>query len=166
MILVALCLCAAAVCAASLAAPPVADPPEQMTLMGTLSDWKYPGSNMLGGATMSDGGNPRVVDVKCRAILITPDPIEKVVAFYAKKLDTSPTPGEPGAGAAVKEADAKAVSIQDDSAGRPLTLRVFVVNRVDTTTTLVVSRAAGEKETHIAWMHYRQFDDGRAAARP
>jgi hypothetical protein len=121
---------------------------------------------MLGGATMSDGGNPLVVDVNCRAILTTPDPIEKVVAFYAKKLGTPPAPGEPGAGAAVKEADAKAVSIQDDSAGRPLTLRVFVVNRADTATTLVVSRAAGEKETHIAWTHYRWFEEGRTAARP
>ena len=52
----------------------------------------------------------------------------------------------------------KAVSIQDDSDGRPLTLRVIVVIKADTTTTLVISRAKTEKETHIAWSHYRRFD--------
>jgi len=50
-----------------------AAPPAKMTLLGTLSEWKYPGSNMLGGATMSDGGNPLVPDVKCQAIRL-PDP--------------------------------------------------------------------------------------------
>ena len=43
----------------AIAAPP---PTEPMTLMGTLADWKYPGSKMLGGASMSDGGNPSVPD--------------------------------------------------------------------------------------------------------
>src|SRR5262249_49573402 len=95
--------------------PAQATPPGTMTLLGTLSEWKYPGSNMLGGATMSDGGNPLVVDVKCRAILTTPDPIEKVIEFYSEKVEPPPASGGPNARAEVKEADAKAVSIQDDS---------------------------------------------------
>jgi hypothetical protein len=33
-------------------------------------------------------------------------------------------------------------------------MRVFVVNRADTSTTIVVTRAADEKETHIAWSEF------------
>jgi hypothetical protein len=62
----------------------------------------------------------------------------------------------------VKNADAKAVSIQDDSQGRPLTLRVIVVAKADTTTTLVISRADQEKETHIAWLHFMRLEGKRA----
>ncbi len=134
-----------------------AAPPARMTLLGTLAEWKYPGSKMLGGATMSDGGNPLVPDVLCRTILTTPDPIDKVAKFYAEKFETPPAAGGQNARADVKEADAKAVSTQDDSEGRPVTVRVIVVNTADTTTTLVISRANSEKETHIAWSHYRRF---------
>lgn len=137
-------------------APPSASPPK-MTLMGTLADWKYPGSKMLGGASMSDGGNPLVADVKCQAILTTSDPLDKVVKFYSERIQTPPATGGPNPKADTKRADAKAVSNQDDSKGRPVALRVIVVSTADTTTTLVISRAESEKETHIAWSHYRWF---------
>lgn len=134
-----------------LVAPARAEPePERMTLMQTLSGWMYPDSKMPHGASMSDGGNRKIQSVKLKAILTTPDPIEKVIEFYTKKLDA---PADPKA----KDADAKSVITQDVSKGRPLTLRVIVVNKEDTTTTLVISRAEGEKETHIAWTHYRRF---------
>jgi hypothetical protein len=131
---------------------------KQMTLMGTLSKWKYPGSKMLGGASMSDGGNPSVPDVKCRAILTTPDPVETVAQFYSEMLKSPPAAGGQPTGADAKEAAAQAVTIQDDSDRRPVTLRVIIVNRADTTTTLVISRAKDEKETHIAWTHYRRIE--------
>jgi hypothetical protein len=163
--MILLALGAPAMSAGLLAGPlrglPQATPPATMTLMGTLSEWKYPGANLLGGATMSDGGNPLVPDVQCQAILTTPDPIEKVVEFYSQKVGTPPAPAGQNAQAKVKEADAKAVSTQDDSEGRPLTLRVIVVSQADSTTTLVISRARSEKETHIAWSHYRRFDGRR-----
>ena len=136
--------------------PAQAAPPGNMSLMETLSEWKYPGSTMPGGASMSDGGNPRVQSVKCQAILATPDPIEKVIKFYSDRFETPSAPGAP-------EADARSVATQDDSSGRPVTLRVIVVNRADTATTLVISRASGEKVTHIAWLHYRRLD-GKANA--
>ncbi len=123
-----------------------AAPPGQISLMQTLSDWKYPDSLMPNGASMSDGGNPRLQSVKCAAVLTTPDPIDKVIAFYAEKLG----PGE-----------ARSVAVQDDSKGRPVTLRIFVVNRADTSTTLAISRAEGEKETHIAWSHYIRIGGDR-----
>lgn len=133
---------------------------ERVTLLGTLADWKYPGSNML-GASMSDGGNPRLQSVKCQAILTTDDPFEKVIKFYSEKLGTPEDPAKPDARAAVKDTDAKSVSTQDDSQGRPVALRVIVVNRAETATTLVISRAVGETKTHIAWSHYMRLDGDR-----
>jgi hypothetical protein len=162
--MILLTLGATAMSAVLLAAPPLSPAQAKqtrkqakMTLLGTLSEWKYPGSNMLDGATMSDGGNPLVPDVRCQAILTTPDPIEKVAKFYSEKVGMPEAPGGQIAKALVKEADAKAVSIQDDSEGRPVTLRVIVVSKADSTTTLAISRAKSEEETHIAWSHYRRF---------
>ena len=155
----------AAILAAALDRKPArADEPEGRSLLQTLSEWKYPGSNMLGGASMGDGGNPEVQSVKCRANLTTPDPIEKVIAFYAEKL--GPARRRPGAGDEVKDGGARSVSIQDDSQRRPITLRVFAVNTADTSTTLVISRADNEKETHIAWLHYIRLDGKRARPAP
>jgi hypothetical protein len=131
----------------------VAEQPHRVTLLGALAEWKYPGSIMLGGATMSDGGNKVVVDVRCQAILTTTDPAWKVIEFYSEKLSARPRSGGQNAGT-----DAKAVSTQDDSEGRPVTVRAIVVNKADTTTTLVISRAKSEDLTHIAWTHYRWFD--------
>ena len=94
--------------------------------------------------------------VKCSAILTTHDPIEKVIAFYAEKHKAGASSGPK----ATKKDAATFVSVQDDSKGRPITLRVFVVNRVDTSTTLVISRAEGEKETHIVWSHSIRLSAG------
>jgi hypothetical protein len=134
--------------------PLQAAPPDGVSLMQTLAEWKYPDSKWHDGATMSDGGTPPVQAVKCKTILITPDPIEKVIAFYDKTLGTGDAAGPEPAKAKTEKSEPNSVSIQDDSNGRPLTLRVFVVNRGDTSTTLVISRAEGEKETHISWSHY------------
>jgi hypothetical protein len=143
------------------AGAPPADAPSQggVTLLGTLAEWQYPGSKMPGGATMSDGGVPLVQSVKFQAILTTADPVEKVIAFYAEKLGTPRSPGPEDARA--KGADAKSVSTQDDSRGRPVALRVIVVNKAESSTTLVISRAEGEEETHIAWSHYLRLDGKR-----
>ena len=113
-------------------------PPDGISLMKTLSEWAYPGAQPSGDVSMSDAGIPPMQAVKCEAILTTPDPIEKVLTFYAEKLKKDAT---------------NTVSIQDDSKDRPVTQRVIVVNRIGTSTTLVISRAAGEKQTHITWSH-------------
>lgn len=136
------------------------DPPASrgVTLLGTLADWQYPGSKMLGGATMSDGGFPGVQSILCKTILTTPDPIDAVIKFYSEKFPLPPVTG-PGPGP--NPVDAKSVSALDDSQNRPLTLRVIVVNKTHSSTTLVISRAAGEKETHIAWSHFLRLDAPR-----
>ena len=149
--------------AAVWAGPPPAEDAAQgsVTLLGTLAEWKYPESKMLGGASMSDGGNPSLPSVKFQAILTTDDPVQKVVDFYSRKFETSRDTGLQDVAAQVKAADAKTVSNQDDSDGRPLAIRIIVVNKPQTSTTLVISRAKGEKETHIAWSHYLRLEPNR-----
>jgi hypothetical protein len=141
--------------------PARADDTGQISLMQTLAEWKYPDSKMLGGASMSDGGNRLVQSVKCRAVLGTPDPIEKVIDFYSKKLVTPPDVILPSTKAEDLVPDGKSVSTQDDSQGRPVSVRVIVVNKADTSTTLVITRANDEKETHIAWLHYIRIGEKR-----
>ena len=88
------------------------------------------------------------------AIPTTADPVEKVIAHNAEKLGILQDHGPQDARVESKSADPNVVSTQDDSRGRPVVIRVFVVNTEEASTTLVVSRAAGEAETHIAWSHY------------
>jgi hypothetical protein len=124
-----------------------------VSLMSTLAEWQYPGSK-FNGATMSDGGNPTLQSIKCKAVLTTVDPINKVVEFYAKKLDQSAISESPTADVNPPPAEAKSVTVQDDSKDRPLAIHVIVVNQEKSSTTLVISRAESETETHILWLHY------------
>jgi hypothetical protein len=158
-LVIAASMLALAVAAAPFPGPVRAAPEDEISLLQTLAAWQYPGTD-IHGAQGSDGGYPGMPSVKLKAVLTTPDPIEKVIAFYTEKLGT----GEPGARAEaseVKQGEAKAVSVQDDSRGRPVTLRVFAVHKADSSTTLVISRAEGEKATHIAWSHYLRFPRDR-----
>ena len=127
-----------------------------LTLLGTLAEWQYPGIKMPHGATMSDGGNPATPSTKLQTVMTTPDSFEQVLKFYSKKFgveqDGDKTVIKPDA------ADPKSVTTQDDSQNRPMKLHVFTINKQETSTTLVVSRADGEKETHIVWTHYVPFD--------
>jgi hypothetical protein len=124
-----------------------------ITLLSTINDWKYPDSKMRHGASMSDGGYPNIQSVKCQTVLTTPDSFQKVVRFYNKKLGISADTGEAAKG------DAKAVLTQDDSDGRPVSIEVITVHKDNTSTTLVISRAGQEKETHIAWSHFIRIDN-------
>jgi hypothetical protein len=158
-------LLALAVMATLSPTPARSAPADGISLLQTLSEWQYPGSKWVDGASMSDGGTPPLQAVKCKTILVTPDPIEKVIAFYEKKLGTVDAAGPEPAKARTEKSEPNSVSVQDDSKGRPLTLRVFVVNRGDTSTTLVISRAEGEKETHIAWSHLIRLGGGDRQAK-
>jgi hypothetical protein len=129
-------------------------PQKDVTLMGLLGEWMYPGAK-FGGAEMSDGGNRTIQSVKCQSLLTTGDPFDKVVGYYEHKFVSGPDRRE----AAVAGAQAQSVSTQDDSSGRPLLLRVIVVNRAHSSTTLVISRAASETKTHIAWSHFQNLTE-------
>jgi hypothetical protein len=137
-----------AVCAGDDKRDPIT--PKNPTLMGSLPEWMYPGSTFA-GAQMSDGGNRTITSVNCQAKLTTGDPFEKVVGYYERTFVSGPS--QRGAGSDVVQA--QSVSSQDDSSKRPLQLRVIVVNRAMTSTTLVISRAANETQTHIAWSHFQ-----------
>lgn len=109
------------------------------------------GAEMSDAATVDSEGNRKVQSIVCKTTMTTDDPVEKVLTFYKTKL------------APDKNADAKtkaelkgerSVLVSDDSAGRPFSLHTILVNSETTSTTLIISRADGEKQTHIVWKHY------------
>ena len=55
-------------------------PKKQITLMGMLQEWIYPKSE-FNGAQMSDAAVSDISAVKSKAILTTPDSVEKVMAL-------------------------------------------------------------------------------------
>jgi hypothetical protein len=134
---------------------------ERVTLLGILSQWQYPGSKMLDGATMRDGGNPMLPSTFCHAVLTTPDPVEKVVAFYKGKSDPAPDKETSVPRKPLKAIESSSVLVQDDSKNRKVAVKVIVVVKADSSTTLVVTRAASESETHIAWTHHLRHNVGR-----
>lgn len=140
----------------SLAAEPAVEKEKGVTLLGMLSEYQYPGSK-FNGAESSDAGLSDIVSIKNKAVLTTPDSVEKVVAFYLQKLNVDnkgknldEKPGE-------RITTKRSVSVQDNSVGRPLTLYIIMISEKSSSTTLVVSRCEGEEATHIAWSNWRQL---------
>ena len=122
---------------------------DDRTLLGTLAEWMYPKAD-FGGAQMSDAGTRSVQSLKCQAMLTTGDSFEKVTTYYEHKFVSGPQEVD----GAEKGPQWQSVSIQDNSSNRPVQLRVIVVNRANTSTTLVISRTKDETKTHIAWSHF------------
>ena len=131
-------------------------PPSLMTL---IAQWQYPDSKM-NGATMSDAatlngaGERTVQSIQYRTVLTTKDPLPKVLEYYKNKL--MPKAGSKTAKPQEKAApdSGRSVTWHDDSEGRPVAIHVILVNTEKASTTLVISRAATESETHIAWTQY------------
>jgi hypothetical protein len=138
------------------AADPAPEEEKGVTLLGMLSEHLYPGSK-FNGAESSDAAVSDIRSIKSKAVLTTPDSVEKVVAFYLQKLNVDnkgknldEKPGE-------RITTKRSVSVQDNSAGRPLTLYIIAITEKGSSTTLVVSRCEGEEATHIAWSNWRQL---------
>jgi hypothetical protein len=137
---------------------------ETKTLLTMISEWRYPDAR-INGATMSDGetfnknGERTVPSTFCKTVLITKDPLDQVVAYY-KKLLKQPEDVQRAAGtgdAGDKSAfSGRSVMFHEDSKGRGVGIHIIVVNTGKTSTTLVISRAEKEAETHIAWTHYER----------
>jgi hypothetical protein len=121
-------------------------PSRSDSLLKTIEGWKYPGSKIADGAEVSDGGFAGILSTKSETVLTTPDPVEKVVAYYSERF------------ADAKKHEPGSIALQDDSKDRPVALQILVVHTTDTSTTLVISRAQGEKETHIAWSQFWHKD--------
>ena len=134
------------------------DPPSKknVTLLGMLSEWQYPGSK-FNGAESSDAAVNDISSIKSKAVLTTPDSAEKVVAFYRQKLKVDSAGKNLGEKEGERITTKRSVSIQDNSDGRPLKLYIIAINETGSSTTLVVSRAEGEETTHIAWSSFRQI---------
>ena len=120
-----------------------------------LADWEYPGSTPVASGTTGSA-----TQAHSNAVMVTADSFEDVVRFYEKKIykTGSPRPIDPAAPPkrvlGVSNFDGDSVtSLQDDSARRPVRLRVLVRNRPSDVVTVVISRAEGEKQTHIAWTY-------------
>jgi hypothetical protein len=127
-----------------------------------VAEWRYPdskvnGASMEDAATVNRSGERTVPSVLCKTVLTTKDPIAKVIEYYETKL-------KPGADSKTAKPERKSgtepgqsVMFHDDSQGRPLGIHIIVVNTEKSSTTLVISRAKTESETHIAWTHYLRF---------
>ena len=134
---------------------------EAPSLMTMIGRWQYPGSKISGAtlsdaATMNAAGERTRPSVQYRAVLTTKDPMATVIAYYESKL-------KPAAASKIAESDeqpaadsGQSVTLHDDSEGRPVAIHVICVNTERASTTLVISRAPTESETHIAWAHYER----------
>ncbi len=147
---------------ALLASAPLCHTQESPTLMTMIAQWQYPGSKIHGAemgdaATMNAAGERTVQSIQYKAVLTTKDPIAKVIAYYKDKLAPAARakPSQPGE---KPDADSgRSVTFHEDSKGRPLAIYMILVNTDKTSTTLAISRAATEAETHVAWSHYVKF---------
>jgi hypothetical protein len=115
-----------------------------------LDDWKYPEATLVSSGGVGDANH---------LLLVTKDPLEKVAAFYGKKVGQklSNKPGDPPGGSGVSGGTNGLTFFQDDSAEpgsgpikrRPVTVRIFVEHSKDHDLTLVISRGDAEEQTHI-----------------
>jgi hypothetical protein len=144
---------------AVLATAPFCHAEAPQSLMAMISEWQYPDSR-INGASMSDAatvnvqGERTVPSIQCKTVFTTADPMAKVIEYYETKL-------KPVADSSTAEADDKpttdsgrSITSHDDSENRPLAIHIILVNTEKSSTTLVISRAKTESETHIAWSRY------------
>ena len=135
---------------------------EPGSLMSMVAEWRYPDSKFNGAsgedaATVNRSGERTVPSVLCKTVLTTKHPIAKVIEYYETKLKqgadskTAKPERKPGTD------PGRSVMFHDDSQGRPLRIHIIIVNTEKSSTTLVISRAETESETHIAWTRYLRF---------
>ncbi len=134
------------------------------TLLTRIFEWRYPEAK-ISGATMSDvetidnEGVRTAPSIHCKAVLTTGDPIDKVFDHYHSKLTKKIVAKSPDKSAApLKSSSGRAVTFHSNSDDRPVVIHVITVNSERLSTTLVLSRAAGESKTHIAWSQYERFE--------
>ena len=113
--------------------------------------WKYPGSKELGSGQGAGGFH---------AMLTTTDGLDKVESFYERKTGQKLKPDQAG-GHGIGGGEGEAHVLQDDSiqpgvkgGPRPVVVRVFVQRAKGHNLTLVISRAKGEDDTHIALTYF------------
>jgi hypothetical protein len=144
---------------AQLASAPLCHTQEPSSLMTMIAQWQYPDSRVSGAAlsdaaTMNAAGERTLQSIQYKAVLTSQDPMPKVITYYKTKLmpAAGPKTAQPEERPAADSG--RSVTFHDDSEGRPLAIHIILVTTDKASTTLVISRAATESETHIAWTHY------------
>jgi len=130
-----------------------------VTLMGMLMEWRYPDAE-FSGASMSDAGVTGVASIKCKSVLTTTDPPDKVLAFYLKKLHVNEEGTNLDEKGIERVTTDRSVLVQTVAEGASPLYVIAVNGRAadkPVSTTLVISRAQGEGQTRIAWSAYRQL---------
>ena len=133
-----------------------------LSLMSLIAPWQYPGSRFHGAsgsdaATVNRSGDRTVQSVLSKAVMTTADPVPKVIEYYKTKLKKEVDLGRGTPEGESGRESGRSVMIYEDSQDRPLELHIILVNADRSSTTLVISRAETESETHIAWTHYLRF---------
>jgi hypothetical protein len=135
---------------------------EPPTLMTAIAQWQYPGSK-INGASLSDAetvnasGQRTAPSVQYKTVLTTKDPLDKVVQYYEAKLKPVSDAKAAGRLGESRPASGRSVTFHNDSENRPVAIHIILVNTGKSSTTLVISRAEKESETHIAWSRYVLF---------
>lgn len=129
---------------------------EPVTLIGTIVKWRYPDaeigkSQMADGATVSADGKRTVSSSVLKTTMLTPDSVEKVLAFYRDLLTRNPVNDKK---LSIGPSDGRSVVFSDESEGRPFALHTIVVNSEHASTTLIITRGRDEDQTHITWKQY------------
>lgn len=129
---------------------------EPILLIGTIVKWRYPEaslgqSQMSDAATVNSQGDRTAPSVFLKTTMTTPDSVEKVLAFYQKRL-TRNSENDKTIGITPKAG--RSVLFSDESEGRPFAFHTITVNDSDTSTLIIITRGADEKLTHITWKRY------------
>lgn len=116
-----------------------------------LAEWKYPKAKIaVSGSSGADGRF-----ASSSAIMLTRESYADVVKYYEKKFGHSLTHSGTSTTTKAQPPDGGTTFLQEDLADRPLKLRIFVQHQRTSSISVVVSRADGEDETHIAWTYFR-----------
>ncbi len=128
-----------------------------MTVEQVSAAWQYPGSmNLSGGG--GGGGNSLESEAKAYACAVTKDDFDKVTAYYQKKMGIRPQGigGNAVVGEAIVRPGDGAHMILEDSLDRPMKLMVLNRHWQGKSVSVVITRANGESETHIAFSYYEK----------
>lgn len=144
------------------AMPLAATSDEPVTLLGTIVKWQYPKSKigkseMAGAATMDASGKLTVPSTVLKTTMTTKDSVEKVLKFYRTLLTRDPKANDK---LGDKPDTGRSVTFSDESDGRPFAFHTILVNTPATSTTLIITRGADEKETRITWKRYSRHEIG------
>jgi hypothetical protein len=112
---------------------------------------------MFDAATVDADGKRTIPSSGLTTTMVTPDSVDKVLAFYRSLLTRNSTNHN---ALGVRPKDGRSVVFRDESAGRPFVFHTILVNSSNTSTTLIITRGKEEGQTHITWNQYLKHELG------